>query len=116
MQVESLRFAPLVFVMALVPIAAIAGGKSLVQARAGFETRLTREVTDETPLQAPPLNGKVERSHRTDREEFYQLLIYKGDVDLEKKLVVWGRVYNNDRPHGAHAGKTPHEILLTKPG
>ena len=36
----------------------------------------------------PQLNGKVERSHRTDKDEFYQLLTYKGDVDLEKKLAV----------------------------
>jgi transposase InsO family protein len=34
----------------------------------------------------PQLNGKVERSHRTDKEEFYQLLTYRDDVDLEKKL------------------------------
>jgi transposase InsO family protein len=34
----------------------------------------------------PQLHGKVERSHRTDKDEFYQLLTYKDDVDLEKKL------------------------------
>jgi len=33
---------------------------------------------------SPQLNGKVERSHRTDEEEFYQLLTYKDDVDLEQ--------------------------------
>ncbi len=31
---------------------------------------------------SPQLNGKVERSHRTDQEEFYQLLTYTDDVDL----------------------------------
>ena len=36
----------------------------------------------------PQLNGKVERSHRTDKDEFYQLLTYKDDVDLEEKLAV----------------------------
>ena len=36
----------------------------------------------------PQLNGKVERSHRTDKDEFYQLLTYRGDVNLEKKLDV----------------------------
>ena len=36
---------------------------------------------------SPQLNGKVERSHRTDQEEYYQLLNYKNDVDLEKKLL-----------------------------
>lgn len=35
---------------------------------------------------SPQLNGKVERSHRTDQEEFYQLLTYTDDVDLNEKL------------------------------
>lgn len=34
----------------------------------------------------PQLNGKVEHSHSTDGMEFYQLLSYKGDVDLNEKL------------------------------
>jgi len=37
----------------------------------------------------PQLNGKVERSHRSDQEEFYQLLSYKDDVDLKAKLEEW---------------------------
>jgi transposase-like protein len=60
---------------------------------------------------SPQLNGKVERSHRTDQEEFYQLLTYTDDVDLNKKLAVWERFYNLDRPHGAFKGKTPYEAL-----
>lgn len=60
---------------------------------------------------SPQLNGKVERSHRSDQEEFYQLLEYTGDVDLNKKLKVWEHFYNFNRPHGAHAGKTPYEAL-----
>jgi transposase InsO family protein len=43
---------------------------------------------------APQSNGKAERSHRSDQEEFYQLLTYKGDVDLEAKLEQWERFYN----------------------
>jgi len=62
----------------------------------------------------PRLNGKVERSHRTDQEEFYQLLTYTGDVDLTKKLTVWQNFYNFERPHGAFKGKTPYEILKEK--
>jgi transposase InsO family protein len=57
----------------------------------------------------PQLNGKVERSHRTDKQEFYQLLTYTDDVDLGKKLKEWEAFYNYDRPHGAFAGKTPYE-------
>ncbi len=52
----------------------------------------------------PQLNGKVERSHRTDKD----------DVDLEEKLAVWERFYNFDRPHGAHGGRTPYEALREK--
>jgi len=54
------------------------------------------------------------RTIRTDKDEFYQLLTYRDDVDLEKKLAVWERFYNFDRPHGAHGGKTPYEALREK--
>lgn len=53
----------------------------------------------------------MERSHRTDREDFYQLLTYTGDVDLNNKLAAWENCYNLSRPHGAHNGKTPYETL-----
>lgn len=55
----------------------------------------------------PPLNGKVERSHRTDQTEFYQLLTYTDDVDLGAKLEAWENFYNYDRPHISLDGKTP---------
>jgi len=60
---------------------------------------------------SPQLNGKVERSHRTDQEEFYQLLSYTDDVDVNKKLKNWEEFYNFNRPHGAFEGKTPYEKL-----
>lgn len=59
---------------------------------------------------SPRLNGKVERSHRMDQEEFYHLLSYKDDVDLEAKLNTW----ENNRPHGSLNGKAPYEILKEK--
>jgi transposase InsO family protein len=59
----------------------------------------------------PQLNGKVERSHRSDQEEFYQLLTYTDDVDLSRKLAQWEHFYNFGRPHGAFQGKTPYEAL-----
>jgi len=62
---------------------------------------------------SPQLNGKVERSHRSDQEEFYQLLTYTDDVDLNKKLKQWEYFYNLNRPHGAHKGQTPYEALRT---
>ena len=60
---------------------------------------------------SPQLNGKVERSHRSNQEEFYQLLTYTDDVDLNHKLARWEEFYNDNRPHGAHGGKTPYEVL-----
>ena len=62
----------------------------------------------------PQLNGKVERSHRTDKDEFYQLLSYRDDADLENKLAAWEQFYNYDWPHGAHRGRTPYEALREK--
>lgn len=59
----------------------------------------------------PQLNGKVERSHLTDQREFYQLLTFTDDVDLNKKIEHWEQFYNFDRPHGSLDGKTPYEVL-----
>jgi transposase InsO family protein len=66
----------------------------------------------------PRLNGKVERSHRVDDQEFYQLLDKGGvsdDIHLfNKKLREWEDYYNYHRPHGALGGQTPYERLLAK--
>jgi transposase InsO family protein len=66
----------------------------------------------------PRLNGKVERSHRIDDEEFYQLIDQGGvstDIHLfNKKLREWEDYYNYDRPHGALNGQTPYERLVEK--
>ena len=66
----------------------------------------------------PHLNGKVERSHRVDDQEFYQLLDQDGitaDVHLfNEKLREWEDYYNYHRPHGALNGQTPYERLIAK--
>ncbi|MFI8170924.1 IS481 family transposase [Streptomyces sp. NPDC085931] len=65
----------------------------------------------------PRLNGKVERSHRIDSEEFYRLLEGQviDDVNLfNSKLQEWEDYYNYHRPHGALAGQTPYERLQQK--
>ena len=59
----------------------------------------------------PQLNGKVERSHRTDQTEFYQLLAYTDDLDLNLKLEVWESFYNYDRSHLSYAGQTLYEAM-----
>jgi transposase InsO family protein len=66
----------------------------------------------------PHLNGKVERSHRVDDEEFYQLLDQDGITDdihlFNEKLREWEDYYNYHRPHGALDGQTPYERLVAK--
>jgi transposase InsO family protein len=56
----------------------------------------------------------VERSHCTEEVEFYQLLTYTDDIDLNKRLDEWEKYYNMSRPHGSLDGKTPFDILRSK--
>src|SRR5215213_3302305 len=62
----------------------------------------------------PRLNGKVERSHRIDAEEFYRLLegVVIDDAQVfNDKLKEWEDFYNYHRPHGGLGGQTPYERL-----
>jgi transposase InsO family protein len=67
---------------------------------------------------SPHLNGKVERSHWIDDQEFYQLLNQGGVTDdihlFNEKLREWEDYYNYHRPHGALDGQTPYERLLSR--
>ena len=45
----------------------------------------------------PNLDGEVERSHLTDKLEFYQLLDHTDDVDLAEKPAAWEEFYNVHR-------------------
>ena len=51
------------------------------------------------------INGRFERSHRTDLQEFYQPLDYVDDVDLNKQLAQWERFCNLTRPYSAFGGQ-----------
>lgn len=58
----------------------------------------------------PRLNGKVERSHRIDADEFHRLLdgVVIDAVDIyNAKLQEWQDYYNYHRPHGGLDGQTP---------
>jgi transposase InsO family protein len=62
----------------------------------------------------PRLNGKVERSHRIDQEEFYRMLegVVIDDTELfNDRLQEWEDFYNYNRPHGGLGGQTPYERL-----
>ncbi|MFQ5987676.1 MAG: helix-turn-helix domain-containing protein [Dehalococcoidia bacterium] len=59
----------------------------------------------------PQGNGQVERSFRTDEEEFYQVEELPADLGgLEAALLAWNRVYETVRPHQALGYKTPDEF------
>lgn len=57
---------------------------------------------------SPHLNGKVERSQKTDKSEFYST-VDLDDGHLDDLLAEWQHYYNWDRPHSAHHGKSPME-------
>ena len=57
---------------------------------------------------SPHLNGKVERSQKTDKSEFYATVDIDSE-DIQDKLAEWQHYYNWMRPHSALKGKTPME-------
>ena len=62
------------------------------------------------PPRSPKLNGHVERSNRTHREEFYE--VYDVDLNLEehnKQLAQWEHTYNYIRPHESLDYLTPYQ-------
>lgn len=61
---------------------------------------------------SPHLNGKVERSQKTDKIEFYAMQNLD-DPELEDRLAEWQFHYNWRRPHGALGGKTPLEMVCS---
>jgi transposase InsO family protein len=60
----------------------------------------------------PAQNGKVERSHRTDQEMFYNRSRFKTVLGLKRAIQKWNNQYNN-LEHCALDGKTPNEMILT---
>lgn len=58
----------------------------------------------------PAQNGTVERSHREDQEKFYEKNTFDSFDDLEKKIRIWNRYYN-DLEHCGLNGQTPNEFL-----
>lgn len=59
----------------------------------------------------PAQNGKVERSHRSDQESFYDRNEFFSITDLRQKIRRWNTAYNNLEHCGLN-GKTPNEMLV----
>lgn len=66
------------------------------------------------PPRSPKLNGCVERTNRTCREEFYQC--YEGPLDtptLRAALHAYQQAYTDVRPHQALGYRTPAAVLAS---
>lgn len=59
----------------------------------------------------PAQNGKVERSHRTDREEFWNRVSFNSLEELDLKGQAYINWYNNEREHLGINGLTPREKI-----
>lgn len=68
-----------------------------------------------TWIHTPDQNGVVERSHRTDEEEFYQEteIDYSNLEDINNKLKAWLEHYNTKRLHFSLNYQTPEEYLVS---
>ena len=58
----------------------------------------------------PAQNGKVERSHLTDQDKFYDQSTFQSFEELRYKIKLWNMYYNDTR-HCALNGKTPNQAL-----
>lgn len=76
-----------------------------------FQERLMEYGIKFRPIKprSPHLNGKVERSQKTDWDEFYSSIGDLKTSDLPDKLREWQDYYNHERPHGSLNNKTPWE-------
>jgi transposase InsO family protein len=64
------------------------------------------------PPCSPKLNGRVERAHRTHKEEFYEVVATDWSLPrLHQQLRSWETVYNTVRPHQALGYLTPQQFL-----
>jgi transposase len=73
--------------------------------RLGIKHRLIK-------VRTPQLNGKVERSHRTDEERFYSRFKFATEFALDHALkTIWMPEYNELRPHSSLGGMTPIDFL-----
>jgi len=85
--------------------------------QAGFERECEKRgiLLFVLPPRSPKLNGRVERAHRTHREEFYEV----ADLDwtvagIRPQLLAWEQIYNTVRPHQALCYKTPWQVVCEK--
>ena len=60
----------------------------------------------------PRHNGKVERSHRSDQESFYNNLKFSTYEELKQEMMLWNVRYNN-RPHASLRNREGKQVWWT---
>jgi len=61
-------------------------------------------------IKHPQTQGKIERFHRTMKQELLNHTVIADIADAEKKLNLWRDKYNNIRPHEALGMKRPADV------
>ena len=64
------------------------------------------------PAALPRHNGKVERSHRSDQESFYNNLKFSTYEELKQEMMLWNVRYNN-RPHASLRNREGKQVWWT---
>jgi len=64
-----------------------------------------------TPIGKPHLQGKVERSHRIDDDEFHKLRFFRTSEERKRSFYAYITSYNHRRAHGSLNWKTPKQHL-----
>jgi len=78
-----------------------------------FERELRKEgiARKLTPIGKPHLQGKVERSHRIDDDEFHDCRLFRTSPARERAFKAYVNYYNHQRPHGSLNWRTPAQCL-----
>jgi len=84
-----------------------------VQVEHPFERELRTEKIHHklTPIGKPHLQGKVERSHRIDQEEFHSQTFYRTSEARKRAFQGHINYYNHHRPHGSLNWRSPIQHL-----
>jgi transposase InsO family protein len=61
---------------------------------------------------SPWQNGIVERSHRTDNEELFNIVRFTSSEERRYMLKLWDYHYNTQRPHQGLHGRCPQDVYL----
>lgn len=63
-------------------------------------------------IKHPQTQGKIERFHRTMKQELLNHILFPNIQEAEKQLLAWREKYNNIRPHEALGMQCPGQVYV----